>query len=204
VFWEFFLFFLFLFLFLFFSVFFLVNCLLNSLQNNHYFVRRQLVSELQHFPETSSSSVFMAGGRGRGGRRGQVPNEEALHHNRNVQDVMIEDLHMQVAELTQRLAAQNMDTKCDIDGYNSESNFENPYHNPVLVREQCGRDEEFVDEEFQEDEFVDDEFKHRDVHDDIEHEDVEDPSQGFVDWDCSPTYDIDINDEDLVGRFFVV
>jgi hypothetical protein len=42
-------------------------------------------------------------------------------------------------------------------------------------------------------------FEHGDVHDDVEHEDVEDPSQGFVDWDSLPTYDIDINDEDLVG-----
>jgi hypothetical protein len=50
------------------SVFFLANCMLNSLQNNRYFVRRQLVSKLQHFPETSSSSVSIAGG-----RRGQVP-----------------------------------------------------------------------------------------------------------------------------------
>jgi uncharacterized protein (DUF2461 family) len=103
-----------------FFVFFLPNCLLNSLQNNHYFVRRQLVSELQHFPETSSSLVSMAGGRG---HRGQVPNEEALHRDRNIQDVMIEDLQRQVAELTQRLAAQNMDTKCDIDSRTSESNF---------------------------------------------------------------------------------
>jgi len=65
---------------------------LNSLQNNRYFVRRQLVSKLQHFPETSSSSVSMAGGRDRGGRRGQVLNEEASHHDRNIHDMMIEDL----------------------------------------------------------------------------------------------------------------
>jgi hypothetical protein len=67
--------------------------------------------------------------------------------------------------------------------------------NPSYVEEE----DEFVDEEFQEDEFVDEEFKHGDVHDDVEHEDVEDPSQGFVDWDSPPTYDTDINDEDLVG-----
>jgi hypothetical protein len=42
-------------------------------------------------------------------------------------------------------------------------------------------------------------FEHGDVHDDVEHEDVEYPSQGFIDWDSPPTYDIDINDEDLVG-----
>jgi hypothetical protein len=46
------------------------------------------VSELQHFPETSYSSVSMAGGCGRGGRRGQVPNEEAPHRDRSVQDVV--------------------------------------------------------------------------------------------------------------------
>jgi hypothetical protein len=86
-----------------------------------------------------------------------------------------------------------MDIKCDIDDRNSDSNFKNSYHNLVLVREQRGRDEEF-----QKDEFVDDEFKHGDVHDDIEHKDVEDPSQGFVDWDSPPTYDIDIEHENLV------
>jgi hypothetical protein len=60
-------------------------------------------------------------------------------------------------------------------------------------------EDELVDEEFQEDEFVDEEFKHGDIRDDVEHEDVEDPSQGFVDWDSPLTYDIDINDGDLVG-----
>jgi hypothetical protein len=83
-----------------FFVFFLANYLLVSLQNNRYSVRRQLVLEFQHFPETSSSSVSMAGGRGRGGCRGQVPNEEAPRCDCNVQDVMIKDLQRQVAELT--------------------------------------------------------------------------------------------------------
>jgi hypothetical protein len=41
----------------------------------------------------------MAGGRGHGGHHGQVPNEEAPHRDCNVQDVMIEDLQRQVAEL---------------------------------------------------------------------------------------------------------
>jgi len=59
--------------------------------------------------------------------------------------------------------------------------------------------DEFFDEEFLEDEFVNEEFKHGDVHDDVEHEDVGEPSQGFMDWDTLPTYDTDINDEDLVG-----
>jgi hypothetical protein len=35
-------------------------------------------------------------------------------------------------------------------------------------------------------------FEHEDVHDDVEYEDSEDPSQGFIDWDSPPTYDIDI------------
>jgi hypothetical protein len=42
---------------------------------------------------------------GHGGHRGQVPSEEVRHCDRNVQDVMIEDLQRQVVELTQRLAA---------------------------------------------------------------------------------------------------
>jgi hypothetical protein len=42
-------------------------------------------------------------------------------------------------------------------------------------------------------------FEHWVFHDDGEYEDVEDPSQGFVDWDSPPTYDIDINDENIVG-----
>ena len=41
----------------------------------------------------------MAGGRGHG-YRGQVLNEEVLHYDRSVQDVMIEDLQRQVVELT--------------------------------------------------------------------------------------------------------
>jgi hypothetical protein len=171
-----------------FLVFFLANYLLISLQNNRYSVQRQLVSKLQHFPETSSSSVSMAGG-----RRGQVPNEEAPHRDRNVQDVMIEDLQRQVAELAQLLAAQEVGNR-EMENSDSDSTFNNPYHNPAPYREQLGRDEEFVDEEFQKDEFVDAEFIHGDVH-----EDVEDPSQGFVDWDSPLMYDIDIKDEDLVG-----
>jgi len=171
-----------------FLVFFLANYLLISLQNNRYSVQRQLVSKLKHFPETSSSSVSMAGG-----RRGQVPNEEAPHCDRNVQDVMIEDLQRQVAELAQLLAAQEVGNR-EMENSDSDSTFNNPYHNPAPYREQLGRDEEFVDEEFQKDEFVDAEFIHGDVH-----EDVEDPSQGFVDWDSPLMYDIDIKDEDLVG-----
>ena len=76
----------------------------------------------------------MAGGCGRG-RRGQVLKEEVPYHERNIQDMMIEDLQRQVAELTQHLAAQNLEMYCDIDGRNSYSNFENLYHKHVLVRE---------------------------------------------------------------------
>jgi hypothetical protein len=57
--------------------------------------------------------------------------------------VIIEGLQRQVMELTQHLAAQNMKMYHDINGHDSESNFKNPYHNPVLVQEKCGRDEEF-------------------------------------------------------------
>jgi hypothetical protein len=110
-----------------FSVFFLTNYLLISLQNNCYFVRLQLVSELQHFPETSSSSISMVGG------RGQVPNEEAPHHDRNVQDVMIEDLQRQVAELAQCLAAQEVGNR-EMENSDSDSTFDNPYHNPSPYR----------------------------------------------------------------------
>jgi len=117
-----------------FLVFFLTNYLLISLQNNRYSVRRQLVSELQHFPETSSSSVSMAGGRGHGGRRGQVPNEEAPHRDCNIQDMMIEDLQRQVAELTQRLAAQEVGNR-EMENSDSDSTFDNPYHNPAPYRE---------------------------------------------------------------------
>jgi hypothetical protein len=55
--------------------------------------------------------------------------------------MMIEDLQRQVAELTDRLAVQNLEMYCDIDSHNSDSNFENPYHKPVLVREQRVWDE---------------------------------------------------------------
>jgi hypothetical protein len=50
--------------------------------------------------------------------------------------VTIEDLERQVAELTQCLEAQNLERDCEMDDHDSESNFENLYHNPVLGREQ--------------------------------------------------------------------
>jgi hypothetical protein len=80
----------------------------------------------------------MVGGRD---RRGQVLNEEAPYHKYSVQDVMIEDLHRQVVQITQSLAAQNMEMHCDIDDRDSKFNFENPYHNPVMVWEQLVQDE---------------------------------------------------------------
>jgi hypothetical protein len=119
----------------------------------------------------------MIGGRG---WREQVPNEEVSYHECNLQDVIIEDLERQVMELTQRLATQSMEMYRDIKGSNSESNFENPYHNLVLVRVQCGRDEGFQHEE-----------------------DIEDHSQCFVDWKSLPTYDTYINDEDLIEVIFL-
>jgi len=68
----------------------------------------------------------------------------------------------------------------DINVRDSKSNFENLYHNPVLVWEQCGQDEEFQHEE-----------------------DVEDHSQCFVDWNSPPTYYTYINDEDLIEVSFL-
>jgi hypothetical protein len=121
----------------------------------------------------------MTGSRGRGWR-GQVPNEEVSYHERNLQDLMIEDVQIHVAKLTQCLAVQNMEMYCDIDGHDSESNFKNPYQNHVLVREQRGRDGEFIDEEFQHE------------------EDVEDHSQCFVNWNSPQTYDTYINDENFI------
>jgi hypothetical protein len=89
----------------------------------------------------------MVGDRVHGGRRGQVPNEEAPHRDRNVQDMMIEDLQRQVTELTQCLAAQVVGNR-EMENSDSDSTFDNPYHNPAPYREQCGRDEEeFVDED---------------------------------------------------------
>lgn len=68
----------------------------------------------------------MVGGRGRG-RRGQVPIEKVLHCDRNIQDVTIEDLQRQVAELTQCLGEQEFGNH-DVEGHDSDTNFENPYH----------------------------------------------------------------------------
>jgi len=53
------------------------------------------------------------------GWRGKDPNKEVLYHECSVQDVMIEDLQQQVVELTQRLATQNMEMYCDINGHDS-------------------------------------------------------------------------------------
>jgi len=70
------------------------------------------------------------------GWRVQVPNGKVPYHECIIQEVMIEDLQKQVVELTQRLAAQNMEMYHDIDGRDSKSNFENLYHNPILGRDQ--------------------------------------------------------------------
>jgi hypothetical protein len=121
------------------------------------------------------------------GWHGQVLNEEVPYHERSVQEIMIEDLQKQVVELTQRLAAQNMEMYRNIDSRDLESNSENPCHNPILVREQRGQDEKFVDEEFQYE------------------EDVEDPCQYFVDWNSPPIYDIYHDEKDLLKEVsFVV
>jgi hypothetical protein len=43
---------------------------------------------------------------------------------------MIEDLQRQVAELTQHLAAQEVSNR-EMENSNSDSTFDNSYHNPV-------------------------------------------------------------------------
>ncbi|XP_068638533.1 uncharacterized protein [Aristolochia californica] len=65
--------------------------------------------------------------RGRG-RRGQHQNEEAPFRGRNLQNVVIEDLQRQVAELTQRLAAQDFGDR-EMGSHDSDTSFENPYRN---------------------------------------------------------------------------
>ncbi|KAJ6698654.1 hypothetical protein OIU79_012033 [Salix purpurea] len=75
----------------------------------------------------------MAGDRGRG-RHGLIPVKEVHHHDRNLQEEIIADLQRQVAELTQRLAAQNFE-KHETTGHDSDSAFDNPYHNRVNFRE---------------------------------------------------------------------
>ncbi|KAE8696147.1 putative CCCH-type zinc finger family protein [Hibiscus syriacus] len=107
--------------------------------------------ELRSIASTSSweiSPVSMAGGRGRG-RREQVPNEEAQRRDRSVQDVMIADLQRQVAELTQRLAAQDLEDR-EASDHDTNSTFENPYHNRAGFRgagfrEHRGREERHGD-----------------------------------------------------------
>ncbi len=77
----------------------------------------------------------MTSGRSRGWHR-QVLNEEVPYHESNIQDMMIEDLQRQVMQLIPRLAMRNMELHCDIDNRDLESNFENLYHNHVIVQEQ--------------------------------------------------------------------
>ncbi|KAE8672853.1 putative CCCH-type zinc finger family protein [Hibiscus syriacus] len=101
-----------------------------------------------HALHMSYAPFSMAGGRGRG-RREQVPNEEAQCRDRSVQDVMIADLQRQVAELTQRLAAQDLEDR-EASDHDTNSTFENPYHNRAgfrgaRFREHRGRDERHGD-----------------------------------------------------------
>jgi hypothetical protein len=77
----------------------------------------------------------MASGRSCG-RHQHVPNEEVTYHERSIQDVMNEDLQRQIAELTQHLATQNLVMCRGIDSRDLESNFENWYHNSILVRDE--------------------------------------------------------------------
>jgi hypothetical protein len=52
---------------------------------------------------------------------------------------MIEDLQRQVAELTQRLGTQEVGN-CEMENSDSDSTFDNPYHNPALYREYRGQE----------------------------------------------------------------
>ena len=75
----------------------------------------------------------------------------------------------------------NLEMYCDIDGYNSDSNFENLYHKLVLVREQRVRDEWHEELGFR----------------------VELPK--IYDWVLPPIYDIYPNEDDLLKEIsFVV
>jgi hypothetical protein len=58
---------------------------------------------------------------------------------------------------------------------------------------------EFVDGEFQLYECVNEDFKKvKFVDEEFQYEgDVENPSQWFVNWNSPPTYDTDVDDEDL-------
>jgi hypothetical protein len=73
---------------------------------------------------------------------------------------------------------QEVDNR-EMENSDSNSTFDNPYHNHVLVLEQCGQDEEFVDKEFQ-------------------YEDVEDLCQCLVNWNSPPIYDIYHDEEGLL------
>lgn len=81
------------------------------------------------------------------GRCEQIPNEKVPNHERSIQDMMIEDLQRQVAELTRHLTTQNLYDR-EMDDRDSESSFENPYHNSVLRQEQRGQDERYGDFHF--------------------------------------------------------
>lgn len=77
--------------------------------------------------------------------RGQVPNEEVTYRERNVQDVIIEDLQRQVAELTWRLE-QIMEGDRDMEDHGLESStLENLYHNFALGQDKRGRQDRYGD-----------------------------------------------------------
>ncbi|KAE8700504.1 putative CCCH-type zinc finger family protein [Hibiscus syriacus] len=120
---------------------FLIGVVLSMFQSfGHNFGYRASTSSWEISP------VSMAGGRGHS-RREQVLNEEAQRRDRNVQDVMIADLQRQVAELTQRLAAQDFEDR-EASDHDTNSAFENPYHNRALFQEHRGREERHGDLSF--------------------------------------------------------
>ena len=83
----------------------------------------------------------MVGGRGRDDHE-QGPTREAPNLDRSVRDVTIEDLQAQVAELTRRLAAQELGNR-EKESSDSDSTTENPYHIPARNQEYRGREDRY-------------------------------------------------------------
>lgn len=106
--------------------------LCNALQINLKIYMLSVGIRVQCLLKIKVSSTFMVGSRGRCGQV-LILNQEVSYCERSVQDVMIEDLQRQVAELTQHLA-QTMELKRNTDIHNSESSFENPQYTLLLVR----------------------------------------------------------------------
>jgi hypothetical protein len=129
---------------------------------------------------------------------------------------MIKDLHRQKLELTQHLMAQNLEMYCDNDGCNLDSNFKNPYHKLVLVREERVQDEWHKDLGFKVKlpeiynsltslTIVSKSQAHLPNPSHVEEEDKFIEENFFVDWVSPLIYDIYSNEDDLLKKVsFVV